>query len=115
MELYVLYKAPSAAGPAGVKIGVGGEVSRTLDQTQTADGSFLELAFRAIFRENQAATEWEQKLNHELRQSGVQMGSEFFFVNDAILEGLCEAATQADEDECYQRRPRSCAHASSLQ
>jgi hypothetical protein len=100
MELYVLYKDPAAAGgPGEVKIGVGGEMTRRLDQTQTIDGRSLKLAFHAIFKENQAATEWEQKLNQRLRQSGVKMGSEFFLVNEEMLDGLCEAATQADEYE----------------
>jgi hypothetical protein len=101
MELYVLCEDPVADGHnrARIKIGVGGELSRKMDQTQTRDGRPLKLAFRAIFKENQAATAWEEKLHQQLGQSGVQVGNEFFFVNDAMLAGLYEAAEHADQHE----------------
>jgi hypothetical protein len=102
MELYVLYDNPKAddgQGRARVKIGVGGELTRRLDQTQTTDGRPLKLAFRAIFKENRLATEWQEKLHEQLRQSGQQVGNEFFFVDDAMLVGLHEAAAQADQHE----------------
>jgi hypothetical protein len=101
MELYVLYEDPVSDrhGRARIKIGVGGELTRRMDQTQTADGRPLKLAFRAIFNENRAATAWEEKLYKQLGKSGVQLGNEFFFVNDAMLAGLYEAAEQADQHE----------------
>jgi hypothetical protein len=101
MELYVLCEDPVADGQGRtrIKIGVGGELTRKLDQTQTADGRPLKLAFRAIFKENRAATAWEEKLHKQLGKSGVRVGNEFFFVNDAMLAGLYNAAEHADQHE----------------
>ena len=101
MELYVLYEEPAAdqPGAARAKIGVGGELLRKADQTQTASGKPLKLAFKALFKEPAEASAWEQRLTAQLGKSGVQIGHEFVFVDDALLATLREIASQADEHE----------------
>lgn len=101
MELYALYddERDDRTGQPRVRIGVGGELSRRLDQTEAKHGRPLKLAFRALFKETAVARDWERKLRHRLQDSGAPDGQEWFFVTDEVLAALCEAAKNADEHE----------------
>lgn len=103
IELYVLSEDPELEreGYGRVRIGVstGGDYAREQERLTTADGRPLKLVFRAIFKENEDATEWEGRLQHQLRESGIKVGNEFFFVNDSMVESLCDAAVHADQHE----------------
>lgn len=57
------------------------------------------LVFRALFRENAVASDWEERVKERLQESGIKVGNEFFFANGPVLESLCDAAAYADEHE----------------
>lgn len=101
IELYVLSDDPEIERESmgRVRIGLGAEGEVAPGETESSDGSPLKLVFRAIFREDRDGAEWERRLTERLRESGVKVGNEFFFVNDAIVEGLCDAAAHADRHE----------------
>lgn len=102
-ELYVLSEDPELEreGYGRVRIGVSaeGDQDREQERLTTTDGRPLKLVFRALFKENEDATEWEQRLTEQLRESGIRVGNEFFFVNDTMVESLCDAAAQAEQHE----------------
>jgi len=103
IELYVLSEDPELEreGYGRVRIGVSAadDQDREHERLMTTDGRPLTLVFRALFKEDDAATEWEQRLTDQLRESGIKVGNEFFFVNDSMVESLCDAAVDAEQHE----------------
>ena len=101
IELYVLSEHDSldTDGMSSVTIGVGAENSAAGAQMTTPDGKPLNLVFRALFREDRDAAEWESRVRKELEKSGVKVGSEFFFVSESMVESLCAVAAHAEQHE----------------
>lgn len=71
----------------------------TSSDAQSDDENAPRLVFRALFKENDAAADWEQHLVEKLEESGVKVGDEFYLANRQVVEGLCDAAAYADEHE----------------
>jgi len=99
-ELHLLSEDPqldrNGAGPVMLRV----SLSRDAAEIEPpADDGSPRLVFRALFKENEAASDWEARLNERLQESGVKVGNEFFFVNGPVVEGLCAAAAYADEHE----------------
>jgi len=103
IELYVLSEDPELEreGYGRVRIGVSADDDPDPEQDRltTTDGRPLQLVFRALFKEDDVATDWERRLTEQLRRSGIKVGNEFFFVNDAMVESLCDAAVHAEQHE----------------
>jgi len=101
IELYVLSEDDELEvdGMSRVRIGIGADGEPDSARMTTSDGRPLNLVFRALFKEARAATEWEYRVKERLEKSGVQLGSEFFFVSDAMVQTLCDAAAHADDHE----------------
>lgn len=101
--MYILSDDPGLEreGIGLVRIGLAGNPGddRQSELPTGEDGQPLKLVFRAIFKETRDAAEWEQRLTSHLRQSGVEVGSEFFFINDKIVENICDAAAHAERFE----------------
>ena len=101
IELYVLseHDCLDSDGMNSVTIGVGAENGAAGARMATPDGKPLNLVFRALFREDRDAAEWESRIRHELEKSGVKVGSEFFFVSESMVESLCNVAAHAEQYE----------------
>lgn len=101
IELFVLGdgEAFDRDGAGRVTIGVGASDDRADVERTAPDGQPLRLVFRALFREDHDASEWEYRVKERLEKSGVRVGNEYFFVSDAMVESLCDAAAHAEQHE----------------
>ena len=88
------------AGPVVIGLSSGeADGAATAAAASDDSGDAPTLVFRALFKGNEVVTDWEARLNERLQETGIQVGSEFFFVNGSVLESLCDAAAYADERE----------------
>ncbi|MGI9343576.1 MAG: hypothetical protein ACR2QV_12055 [Gammaproteobacteria bacterium] len=101
VELYVLSENPGldADGLGRVRIGVTDSGDRPRAPLKNENSRPMSLVFTALFRRDSEGSEWEQRLNKRLQESGVKVGDEFFFVGDTMVESLCDAAAHADGHE----------------